>query len=181
MDSSSGRFSAEEVAKRAKMNLEDPEGLGLKTVVLKIDNTKAEIIEAFHQMSLQQASREGLGFFVAVIGFCLTYEDNESQLEAMKAPVSIEGIHHAYHLTVDGYPVCFNHLVLHHALNAILIHHVDDEMDDKSKEIRLEHVNVGSNWLPFEVKGNDGHSHLVYYPFQMTVMDLTLLIKFVRE
>ena len=99
----------------------------------------------------------------------------------MKAPVSIEGIHHAYHLTVDGNPVCFNHLVLYHALNAILIHHYDDEMDDKSKEIGPEHVKEDTDWLTFEVKDNRGHSHLVYYPHEMTAADLVFFAKLTRE
>ena len=69
-------LAAKYLGKQAKIQLEDPEGLGLKKVVLKIDSSKAEIIDVFNDMSLQSASHlhEGnkLGFMIVVIGLHLS-------------------------------------------------------------------------------------------------------------
>ena len=65
------------MGKKAKMNLEDPDGFGLKKVVLKINSTKAEVIAVVQDMSLQSANCVGtkLGFVIIVIGFHLFHQD----------------------------------------------------------------------------------------------------------
>ena len=49
------------------------------------------------------------------------------------------------------------------------------------REIDQEHVKADSNWLPFDLQRDDGHSSLVYYPKYMTVKKLTDAVKHVRQ
>ena len=98
----------------------------------------------------------------------------------MNAPLDIKGIDHTYHFTVDGYPVCFNHLVLHHDLTATLIHQYDDNMDEMSFLINQEDVKVDSDWLPYEVKSNNDQSSLVYYSSGLTVKEFTDEVKHLK-
>ena len=153
------RYTAEQMGERIKNQLIDS-GTVTKDVKVCVNYSKAQIIAEFQATKtlakdLKETKGIDLGVFVINVGF----EINESKLKSLGAPLSVEGIAHHYMVTVEGEPVCLNHLCIDltndSTTTATLINQFDYDMREMAKNITIDHLKKDADgavdWLPFEL------------------------------
>ena len=107
------RYTAEQMGERIKNQLIDS-GTVTKDVKVCVNYSKAQIIAEFQATKtlakdLKETKGIDLGVFVVNVGFQIC---NEDYLKSLGAPLSVKGIAHDYMFTVEGEPVCLNHLCI---------------------------------------------------------------------
>ena len=118
----SQRYTAEQMGEQIKNQLMDS-GIITKEVKICVNYSKAQIIAEFQGIKtlaqdLKQTKGIDIGVLVVNVGYFIRYNQDseyfgqEQLFKSAGAPLSFKGITHDYILTVEGEPVCLNHLCL---------------------------------------------------------------------